>query len=269
MQDKVETVSIRRHAGDSTTDLEDVIVREFPLTIILNDQEMVTLLCTPDRLKELAVGFLFSEGLLQSRDEIKSITIHEGTGVARVQTAGGKEIAGEALFRRLITSGCGRGASFYSATDVDGQKVESPLTVTITSILNLARQFQLRSETFRTTGGVHSAALCDGSAILAFAEDIGRHNAMDKVFGECLLRDIRTEDRMVLTSGRISSEIILKVARRKAPVLVSRSAPTSMGVRLALDLGITLVGFARGKRANVYANGWRVTDNRKPAYPAP
>jgi len=259
MEDRVETVSIRRVTEDGASDIEDIVVREFPLTIVLNDQELVTLLCSPSNLKDLAVGFLFSEGFLQSRDEIKTVTVNSGTGVVRVQTEGGDELAREALFSRLITSGCGRGASFYSATDVSGDRVESALTVSVRDVLALAREFQHRSETYRATGGVHSAALCDSISVLVFAEDIGRHNAMDKVFGECLLKGIPTDDRLVITSGRISSEILLKVSKRKVPILVSKSAPTSMGVKLANELGITLVGFVRGKRVNVYTNGWRVT----------
>ena len=105
---------------------------------------------------------------------------------------------------------------------------------------------------------MHSAALCDNRDILVFAEDIGRHNAIDKIFGECILRDIPTDDRIVITSGRIPSEILLKVARRKIPIIISISAPTDLGVRLATDLGMTLIGFVRGKRMNVYTNGWRV-----------
>jgi len=259
MQDETETVGIRRVTEEGASDVEDVVVREFPLTIVLNDQELVTLLCTPSNLRHLAVGFLSSEGFFETRDQVKSVTIHQGTGVVRVEAEGSEELAKEALFSRLITSGCGRGASFYSATDVTGQKVASRMQVSVRDILALARQFQHRSVTYRATGGVHAAALCAADGILVFAEDIGRHNAMDKVFGECLLTDIPTEDRIAFTSGRISSEILLKVARRSIPVLASKSAPTSMGVKLANDLGITLVGFVRGKRANVYANGWRVT----------
>jgi FdhD protein len=141
--------------------------------------------------------------------------------------------------------------------------VESLLQVSVGEILALTRDFQHRSETFRATGGVHSAALCDTSNILVFNEDIGRHNALDKVFGECLLNGIPTDDRLVITSGRISSEILLKVARRNIPVLVSKSAPTNLGVKMANELGVTLVGFVRGKRANVYTNTWRVNRDGK------
>ena len=258
MEDKTEKVNILRLTAESTSEIEDTVVREFPLTIVLNDQELVTLLCSPADQKNLAVGFLYSEGLINGRDEVKNVTFNEGTGVVRVETEGGDVLAREALFSRLITSGCGRGASFYSATDVTGKKVESPLQVSVSAILALMKDFQHRSETFRATGGVHSAALCDTKNILVFNEDIGRHNAMDKVFGECLLKDIPTDDCLVITSGRISSEILLKVARRNVPILVSKSAPTNLGVKMAEDLGITLVGFVRGKRVNVYTHKQRI-----------
>ena len=259
MAEQTETVDILRLTEEGASEMEDVVVREFPLTVILNDQELVTLLSSPARQKELAVGFLFSEGFISSREEITSVILNEGTGVVRVETQGNDEAAREAIFSRLITSGCGRGASFYQATDLGGKKVESSLKVPVGRILALARDFQQRSETYRATGGVHSAALCDTESIVAFAEDIGRHNAVDKVFGECLLNGQPTDDRLLVTSGRISSEILLKVARRSVPFLISRSAPTSMGVKMANELGITLVGFVRGKRVNVYANAQRVT----------
>jgi len=117
---------------------------------------------------------------------------------------------------------------------------------------------QRESELYRATGGVHSAALCDNRALLIFSEDIGRHNAIDKIFGKCLIEGIQTDNRVIITSGRISSEILLKIAKRNIPIIVSRSAPTSLAVKLANKLGITLIGFARGKRINIYTNDWRV-----------
>jgi FdhD protein len=259
MVGEVERVPILRLTEEGQRHADDIVVREFPLTIVLNNQELVTLLCTPTHLDYLAIGFLSSEGLLKSKDEIKKITLNEQRGVVRVETEEETRQAGELVFKRLITSGCGRGASFYSAADVVGQiKVESQTNISIVEVFELVREFQHRSQIFRTTGGVHSAALCDTKNILVFSEDIGRHNAIDKIFGECILKGIPTDGRVIITSGRVSSEILLKAAKRNIPLLVSKSAPTDIGVKLAGDMGITLIGFVRGKRMNVYANDWRV-----------
>lgn len=243
-----------------STYLEDVVARESPLTIILNNRELATLLCSPANLAYLAVGFLFSEGFLKSKDDIKKIMVDEQRGVARVETAGDEQMEGDALFRRFITSGCGRGVSFYSVADAQDQVgVESRLEVSVLDVLALVNEFQHRSQVYRATGGVHSAALCDAAHVLVFNEDIGRHNAVDKILGECIMNDIATDDRIIVTSGRISSEILLKIARRNVPIIVSKSAPTTLGLKLAAELGVTLVGFVRGRRMNVYTHDWRIS----------
>jgi FdhD protein len=176
-----------------------------------------------------------------------------------VETEEDKGLASQLLFKRLITSGCGRGASFYSAADAKNQaRVESQIVISAPQVFALVKEFQHRSQVYKATGGVHSAALCDTKNIILFSEDIGRHNAIDKIFGECMLTDLPTEDRLIITSGRISSEILFKVAKRNIPILISKSAPTNLGVKLAADFGITLIGFARGKRMNVYTDSWRV-----------
>ena len=255
----IERFPILRVTEQGRNQSEDIITTEFALTIILNNQELVTLLCSPTDLKYLAIGFLSSEGLLKSKDEIKKIVVDDQRGVVRVETEEDKGLASELLFKRLITSGCGRGASFYSAADVKNQaRVESQIRISAPQVFALVKEFQHRSQVYKTTGGVHSAALCDTKTILVFSEDIGRHNAIDKIFGECMLTDLPTEDHIIITSGRISSEILLKVARRNIPILISKSAPTNLGIKLAADLGITLIGFVRGKRMNVYTDSWRV-----------
>jgi len=260
MENEIEKISISRLTEGGKSSIEDVVAREFPLTVLLNNQELVTLLCSPKDLRYLAIGFLFSEGLLGSKDDIKKIIVDEQRGVVRVETGEDTALANESVFKRFITSGCGRGASFYSAADVQDQaKVESRIQISAHEVLSLVSDFQHRSQVYRATGGVHSAALCDTKSILVFSEDIGRHNAIDKIFGECILKDIPTDERLVITSGRISSEILLKVARRNIPIIISKSAPTDLGVRLANDLGITLLGFVRGKRMNAYTNDWRIS----------
>ncbi|MFC1952936.1 formate dehydrogenase accessory sulfurtransferase FdhD [Chloroflexota bacterium] len=260
MDNETEKVTILKFNDEGSTTIEDVVVRELPLTIILNNKELVTLLCTPRDLNYLAIGFLYSEGLLKSKDEIKKVTVDAQRGVVRLETTEDRNIEDALVFKRLITSGCGSGASFYKAADAqDQEKIESKIKITAGEVTSLVRDFQHRSEVFRTTGGVHSSALCDSKNILVFSEDIGRHNAVDKIFGECLLKDITTDDRLIVTSGRISSEILLKVAKRNIPIIISKSAPTDLAVNLAKGLGITLLGFVRGKRLNAYTNDWRIT----------
>ena len=259
MSSETELLTILKVTDEGSSQTEDIVARESPLTIILNNQELVTLLCTPKDIEYLAIGFLTSEGLLDRKEDVKSVSVDEVRGVVRVVTADDRTLTNELLFKRLITSGCGRGASFYTAADVQNRKkIDSKTQISAEEVSSLIRDFQHHSELFLSTGGVHSAAMCDNKTMLVFNEDIGRHNAVDKIFGECLMKDIPTEGNIIVTSGRISSEILLKVSRGNIPILISKSAPTNLGVRMANDLGVTLIGFARGKRMNVYTNDWRL-----------
>lgn len=260
--EKVEKVDIYRVTRDSKQAGEDIVVKELPLTILLNGRELVTLLCSPANLKYLAIGFLLSEGLLRGRNDIKSITDDEQRGIVRVETVTDLNGEEEQVFKRIITPGCGRGAAFYSSADAVGMReVKSELQVNGAEILELMTLFQHLSETYRATGGVHSAALCDNKSLNIFSEDIGRHNAIDKIFGQCLWEGISTNNQIVLTSGRISSEIVIKIARNNIPVLASKSAPTNTAVKLADLLGITLIGFVRGTRMNVYSHHQRIVSD--------
>ena len=258
MENEIERFPILRFTKEGRSNIEEVVAREYMVTIFLNGQELVTLLCSPGNLKYLAVGFLFSEGLLKSKDEIKKIEVDDWLGVVRVETEGGEASDSRYFSKRLITSGCGGGASFYSVSDAARQKVESQMKISADEVFTLVNEFQHGSRVYLATHGVHSAALCDRESILVFAEDIGRHNAIDKIFGECLLEDIPTDEHMIITSGRISSEILHKVAKKGIPIIISISAPTNLGVRIADNLGITLIGLVRGKRMNVYTHEWRI-----------
>jgi len=259
MENEVERFPILRLTREGRSSIEDEVARELPVTIILNNEELVTMLCSPEHLDYLAVGFLSSEGLLTSKDEIKQVLVDSEIGIVRLETVIAKESPQDMLFKRIISSGCGRGASFYSAADVSSQKVESRTSISTDEIFALVNEFQHGSELYLATHGVHSAALCDAKSILVFGEDIGRHNAIDKIFGKCLLEDIPTSDRIMITSGRISSEILHKVAKKGIPIIISVSVPTNLGVRIADNLGITLIGSVRGGKINVYTNDWRVS----------
>jgi FdhD protein len=238
----------------------DVVVREYPLTIVFNGQQLVTLLCSPDKLDCLAVGFLFSEGLIGSKRDIKKLEIDEKRGVVWIETRTGEMPSDDFLSKRYITTGCGKGTSFLGLPRGKSIRNESKIRLSPSQISALMKEFQERSTTHRETGGVHSAALANARGIIVFSEDIGRHSAIDKILGECVLKGISMKNRIILTSGRISSEILMKIARATIPVIVAKSAPTDMGVSIAEKSGVTLVGFARGKRMNVYSNEKRIRD---------
>ena len=261
--DTIEQFPTWRITQEGSEEVNTSVAREFPLTIIIDDRELVTLLCTPGNSRYLAAGFLASEGFINSRDDIRDITVDDKRGIVRVETTKSNNPAEEMMFKRIISSGCGRGASFYSAIDADSRKVESQMKLSVEDIFQLANEFQHYSELYRITHGVHSAALCEGKKILVFSEDIGRHNAIDKIFGKCLLENISTEDRAVITTGRVTSEILHKLAKRGIPIIISISEPTNMGVNIADTLGITLIASVRGKKMNVYTGNWRIEYNKE------
>jgi FdhD protein len=259
--DKIVKLPVSFYRDGNFTAGEDIVVREAPVTLYLNDTEFVTLVCSPGDLKELAVGFLCSEGVLLKRENLKSILINEDDGLIWVETTG-ESPSQEMFLKRFVTSCCGRGrASFYFINDTRGvAQVESELRVAPKDIFYLTGQLEELSGVFKTTGGAHSAALCTRDSVVFFYEDIGRHNAVDKIFGRCFLDDIPYSDKILVFSGRISSEILIKVAKMGIPIIVSRSAPTELAVKLAEQLGITVVGFAREGRLSVYTHHGRVAD---------
>jgi FdhD protein len=262
MLDRVPILRIYKEARREKERTEDTVVVEHSLTITLNSQELVTLLCSPEKLDYLAVGFLFSEGLIKTKEDIGKISIDKTHGMVRVVTTEEVKILQTTTSSRLIASSGGRGIFPYGINQWEN-KIDSQLRISPVEIFNLLEGFVHRSEVFESTGGVHSAALSDTKGILFFSEDIGRHNAIDKVFGECLLKGIPTDDHIVLTSGRVSSEIVHKVVKRNIPILISKSAPTTKGIKLADELALTLIGFAREGRMNVYTHRWRVESHER------
>lgn len=254
-----EEIEIKRiKLAEGASFLKDKAAREIPFTISVNDQQIATLLASPSKLKELAAGYLYAEGFIIGEAEIKNLLVDEKAFTAAFETG---ESAGfdQVQKKRVITSGCGRNISFYNFEDfLNCPPVRSDLKVGAEKILELAAEFQKMSEMFKQTGGVHSAALCDKEKIIGFAEDIGRHNAADKVIGALILEGARPDGKFLLLSGRISSEMLLKAARIGFPIIVSRSAPTDLAARLAKQLKIALVGFARGERMNIYSAEERI-----------
>lgn len=249
-------VEILKIKGGKSDILKDEVICEYPFTIYLNHQEIITLLCIPENLEELTVGFLLSEGFLDSFDEISSYNLDKEKGNIRIHANIKEKTLREKLRgKRTITSGCGKGSSFYNVLDsTASMKIKEIMELKLLNVVKLMRDFNNRSILFNDTGGVHSCALCIDDRILVHRDDIGRHNALDKILGWGHIEGEDFKDKAVLTTGRISSEILIKIARRGIPVIISRSAPTSLAVDLAKELGVTLVGFARGDKMNIYTN---------------
>lgn len=232
---------------------EDVVIREYPFTIYLNDEEFITLLCTPKSLKELTIGFLYSEGFIRKYEDLKELFINEQDGVARVQLNSDIELIKKMHGKRARTTGCGKGSMFYHAIDaIQSKKINSYLKISYQKIIELSRDFNKMSELFLETGGVHSTMLFNENEVVCFYEDVGRHNTIDKIIGYSLLNKVNLMDKAIYTSGRISSEMLLKALKARIPMIISRSAPTDLAVQLAKEYGVTLVGFVRGDRMNIY-----------------
>lgn len=249
---------ILRVEKDKVWETADPVVREAPLTVYLNGREFVTLLCTPEAMDMLAVGFLRSEGLIRDFSDVTSLRIDEEQGFVFVETQAGRLVE-ELYGKRTITTGCGKGTVFFSVLDaLKSEPVTSGVTITVSQIHRLMRDLQERAVLFQLTGGIHSAALCSPEGVVYFCEDIGRHNAVDKILGLCLRDGVAISDKILATSGRISSEILVKAAKLGLSVLVSRAAPTTLSIDLAERIGITLVGFVRGQRLNIYSHARRV-----------
>jgi len=245
--------AILKISGTSVEGAVDEVATELPVRLILNDKPLVTLLCTPTELEELAIGFLLSEGILSKKSSLIKIEVDEKDAVVRIVLS---ELPAdwETMFeKKTISSGCGRGITFTNyRTELD-RKVDSPdQLLTLGDVKKLLIMFRNISTLYLETGGVHSAALSDGKNILFFSEDIGRHNAVDKLIGKAFLRSVPVENKILLTSGRVTSEIMTKAGRNRFPILISRAAPSCMSISYAEDMGITLIGFARGDRMNIY-----------------
>ncbi len=224
---------------------------EMALTISVNRQELVIILCTPTKLNCLVLGFLYAEEIISGMDDVASIKVCEEESLADVTLSNSGYVLPT---KRTLTSGCGGGSTFKA----QGKKVDSDLAVTPKEVLSMMKQLQEQMKLYRLCGGVHASALSDTKNLLAVAEDIGRHNTLDKIQGECLLRGLSTRDRLLLSTGRISSEMLLKAAKMQVPVVVSGHSPTGSAVSLARDLGIALVGHARGSRLSVYSHPERL-----------
>jgi len=234
-------------------DAETIV--ETPVSLTVNGKVWLTFMCTPIHLEALAAGFLYNEGIIDSMDEVEDVRVCEHGDNVDVWL--NRTVEQPTSWRR--TSGCTGGVTavdLLAKPDVslNGNKFE----VQPEAIGRLVEMLFDAQSLYRETGGVHTSALSDGEQIILSAEDIGRHNTLDKIAGLCLMKNVFPEKRILITTGRISSEMLQKAARLGAPILISRTSPSSLSIEMAERYGITLIGYARRQRFNVYSNSQRV-----------
>jgi len=239
-------------------EIEDVVASDEAVCVFINDDFYRTMIATPGMSRELVMGHLFTEGVIGSVEEVAELTVQP----LKVHV----ELRGEVDFELLnmskvdlITTACGSLSTPMNPGQLEALKVSSDVEVEAETVWRMVRELNLRGEKYKETGGTHSAMLCnvDGE-VISFAEDVGRHNAVDKVIGAALLEGVDLGGCALVSSGRQSSEMVLKAARSGVPVVASVAAPLTSGIQVARITGITLVCFVRGRRMNVYSHPDRV-----------
>ena len=230
------------------------VAGEFPLTIKVDKQEVVTLMTLGTHPELLALGYLRNQRLIESVEDVKSIHVEWDRETAHVTTHLGEGIIDweQKMKKRTVTTGCGQGTIFSCTLD---KIYESPLpraSVRQSKLYELLRNISEYNEIYRKAGAVHGCALCDGTDIEIFVEDVGRHNAADTIAGQMWMEDISGGTKIFYTTGRLTSEIVMKVAHMGIPILLSRSGVTFMGLELAQDLRVTMIARAKGRHFLVY-----------------
>ncbi len=234
------------------TEREASIAGERPLTLYLNKREIVTLMTLGGYPELLALGYLRNQGFVQNLDDITAVQVDWETESVAVVTQGDTEGLDDKLARRTVTTGCGQGTVFGRIMD-DLERLEiRPITLHQSTIYGLLRALSEYNEVYRQAGAVHGCALCDGAEILMFVEDVGRHNAVDAIAGHMWLEGTSGGDKLFYTTGRLTSEMVIKVAQMGVPVLLSRSGITQMGLELARRLGVTMIARAKGQHFLVF-----------------
>jgi FdhD protein len=268
-----------RVTESSATPVDGVVIGESRWSLFVNTIEVVTFMATSRNMHHLALGFLASEKLIDGLHEIASVRVREAAerdywfipalGVNETRRIapceGGVGTIEVRLTRnnfrlpahRTLTSGCGGGVTFDDLTK-EQTPLDSRRTMRAAQIFAMMRELNHRATLYRECRGVHTSALTDGEQLLAIAEDVGRHNTLDKIRGDCMMRNVSTWDRALITTGRVSSEMITKAAKLRVPIVISRTSPTHLAMQLAHAWNITLIGYARGGEMQVYSGMERI-----------
>ncbi len=265
---KVKIFRIKKGKKEET---EDIILYETPIDLYVNSKPFVNIICLAKDLKELSIGFLFSIGIINSIEDVKIVKVNEVENTIFVELGDKIDFNLEELdlspVSRVIDTTCGIPSpwrkvikkTLEKANEKDKISSKDSITIKASTIFTAIKQMQINTPLYRETGGCHGAAIFDFKGnLLCVKEDIGRHNAIDKVIGEMLLKHYKFEDVFLTSTGRLTGDSVLKAIRAKIPIVASLSAAIESGIRLAFGYGITLIGFARGARMNIYTHPHRI-----------
>lgn len=254
----LKKIIIDKFSHGELIEKEDVVIDESRINIYLNGEKTISMMCIPKNQEAHAVGFLMSENVISKIEDIKNIDIkNEGLEV-HIQANVDEKMLQNLYKEKTLTSGCGGGVTGNIAGNVEVPFNQVSMQIKPETILSEIKQFYEDSELYLLTGCVHKAMLYLEDGTTVTAEDIGRHNAIDKVVGLCKLKGLDTKKSVLFVSGRLSSEMVVKAVMHKVPIIVSRTAPTHLGVTTAHTHGLTLIGFARGKKMNIYTHAGRI-----------
>lgn len=257
-QKYLKKVIIDKVSGNEAIEFDDVTIEESRLNLYLNGEKAISMMCIPIDQDAHAIGFLMSENVISNIDDVEELTLSED-GLRVDIKAKINEGSLENLYtEKTLVSGCGGGVTGNVEGNVEIPFNQVSFQVKPETISTEVKKFYEESELYKLTGCVHKAMiyLLDGTTVTS--EDIGRHNAIDKVVGKCKLKGLDTTKSVLFVSGRLSSEMVTKAVMHKVPIIVSRTAPTYLGVQTAHKHGVTLIGFARGKRMNLYTHQGRI-----------
>ncbi|MEM7334611.1 MAG: formate dehydrogenase accessory sulfurtransferase FdhD [Chloroflexota bacterium] len=245
--------------GKSPTaiDVEGAIVDEEQVCISVNGEELATFMASPNNLDMMAIGFLANEGIIQTPKDIRQLHISKGGTCADVWL---HDMNFEKPRKFIITAGCGGGVTFDDLSQ-SHEPLESNLTATPEQVAHLMKQMHRGAQLYQKARGIHTAVLATTNEILLQVEDIGRHNCLDKLRGAALMTEVNTKDRIMLSSGRISSEMINKARRLGCPIVCSRTSPTSLSVKLAEAWNMTIIAYLRQDRMRIYTHPERILNN--------
>jgi FdhD protein len=243
---------------------EGHIAAERALTIYLDKREILTLMTLGSQPELLVLGWLKNQNLISDISEVESVQIDWEVEAAVITTRGGVDGLEKKLEHRTVTTGCGQGTMFGRLMDSLDQIKIPKVTVKQSQIYGLLDSLNQHNEVYRKAGAVHGCALCHGTEILSFVEDVGRHNAVDTIAGYMWLEDVSGGDKWFYTTGRLTSEMVIKVAQMGIPVLLSRSGATQMGLELAQQLGVVLIARAKGKHFLVYQGADQIVYDAPP-----